>query len=262
MGLIGLWSSKSALAAQQEKMDCISNNIANAGTLGYKREEVSFQDLVYEELKRAGIPTAKDANTALINGSGVRAAGTLRDTSQGSMLPTGISTDFALDGKGYFKVSRQDGSSAYERSGSFALDNKGELVDKNGNILEVQFTEEGNKINTDGGLSADNFSVDKEGKITVKKDNSSVDYGKISVYNPVGNNSMISVGNDLYVPVKDAKIDVENGTNVLQGYLENSNVDMAKEMADMIISQRSFQLGSKGISTADEMWGLINNMKK
>ncbi|MGE5628542.1 MAG: flagellar hook-basal body complex protein [Solirubrobacterales bacterium] len=262
MGLIGLWTSKSALAAQQEKLDCISNNIANASTLGYKREEVSFQDLVYDKLERAGIPTAKDAKTALINGSGVKVGIALRDTTQGSMLTTGVSTDFALDGKGYFRVIKQDGSFAYERNGSFSVDGTGKLVDKGGNILEIQYTEDGNKINAAGGLSADNFSVDQTGVITVKQGASSVDYGKINVYNVTGNDSMLSVGNDLYVPVQGANIYSENGTNVLQGYLENSNVDMSKEMADMIIAQRSFQLGSKGISTADEMWGLINNMKK
>ncbi len=262
MVLRALWNSKSAMAAQQEKLDMISNNIANVGTSGYKREEVSFQDLVYEQIERQGYPTSTDARTALINGSGVKVSSALRDNTQGSLLNTGSNTDIAIDGPGYFRVSKPDGSTAYLRSGTFNIDSLGRLTDKNGNLLEIEYTDQGKAINASGGLSSDNFTLDKSGIITVKQGTDIVNYGKIDIYNVTGTDSLIAAGNNLYVPKAGAAVYQETGSNLLQGFQENSNVDIAKEMVDMIVAQRSFDLSSKGITTADEMWSLINNMKK
>lgn len=261
MVLRALWTSKTGLAAQQQKLDNISNNLANVNTAGYKRQEVSFQDLVYENIERLGYPTTTDAKTPQINGTGARIGAALRDNTQGSLLSTGMNTDLALDGPGYFRVNKPDGTQAYLRSGSFNVDSLGRLVDKTGNILDIEYTTEGNAINEAGGLSADNFTVDQSGKISVRQGNDIVDYGTINIYNFTGRDALLSAGKNLYVPKDGAELYTEKGTNILQGLLENSNVDIAREMTDMIVAQRSFELNSKGIKTADDMWGLINNMK-
>jgi len=262
MVLRALWNSKSAMAAQQEKLDCISNNIANVNTDGYKREGVNFQDLVYEKLNRLGYPTSPNAKSPQLNGVGVKIGSVVRDNSQGDLMQSSSNTDLAIDGKGYYRVIRPDGSYAYERNGNFNIDSLGRLVDKIGNILDIDYTQEGNNINNSGGISSDNFSVNQNGEISVKKNTDNIAYGKINIYNSVGDNSMISAGNNLYIPKTGSNIYVENDSNVLQGYKEISNVDISKEMTDIIIAQRSFELSSKGINTADEMWGLINNMKR
>jgi len=242
------------MMAQQEKLDSISNNLANVNTEGYKRVDVSFKDLVYETLKRDGYPTTgKQAEP--LNGTGVRASGWLRDNGQGSLQETGLNTDLAIDGEGYFRVTLADGSKAYTRSGSFTIDSSGTLVDKNGNRLDVEYS--GEKVSFDKG----NFSVDKAGSITLNENGKLTNVGKINLHNFVGQDTMASVGESLYVPKAGAQGYTVTDSNINQGYVEASNVDIAREMTDMIVTQRAFELGSRGLKTADEMWGIANNLR-
>lgn len=257
-----LWNSRGAMNAQQEKLDSISNNIANINTVGYKREDVNFQDLVYETLNRTGYPTNENSQKDIINGTGVKATSWIRDTSQGQLRETGSKTDMAIDGDGFFRVVLPDGSKAYERSGSFNIDAIGDIVDKNGNRIDIAFTEEGSQMFNSGKIfTSDNFAVNKNGEIYVSVDDRSVLYGKIDVYNVVGQDSLMSVGGNLYVPKNNAQMYANKDADILQGFVEESNVDAGKEMTDMIIAQRAFELGSRSLKTADEMWGLINSMK-
>jgi flagellar basal-body rod protein FlgG len=258
------WNGRSAMNAEQEKLDSISNNIANVNTVGYKSEDVSFQDLVYETIKRTGYPTNANNKNQILNGTGVKASQWIRDNSQGTLSQTGAKTDMAIDGEGYFRVTLPNGTKAYERAGSFNVDNSGTIVDKNGNRLDISFTPAGTSLFNSGTVfTANNFSVKQNGEIYVNdNNNNSVLYGKINLYNTVGQNALNSIGDNLYVPKPGAKINITTNGNILQGYLEGSNVDIAKEMTDMIIAQRAFQLGSSALKTGDEMWGLINSMKK
>lgn len=250
--------NKSSMNAQQQKLDAISNNIANMETTGYKREDVDFSDLVYDTMQRRGYPTSTVAagDTIQQNGTGVRANGFIRDNKQGSVEQTNLCTDFALDGSGYFKVIKADGTAAYERAGNFKLDSSGTLVDENGNKLEVNFT------NGAVQLPYNNFTVASDGTLSVKDGATSTIVGKINVYDVVGQASMISQGDNLYVPKDGAQIYQTNSTNIMQGYQEKSNVDVAKEMTDMITTQRAFELNSKSLTTADEMWQMVNNLRK
>ncbi|MFL0195506.1 flagellar basal-body rod protein FlgG [Clostridium sp. WILCCON 0269] len=260
--LRAIWNSASAMNAEQEKLNSISNNIANSNTIGYKKEVVDFQDLVYETLNRKGYPvSAQGKNT--INGTGVRTTEWLRDNSQGSLEETGLKTDMAIDGEGFFRVTLQNGTEAYERSGNFNVDSGGYLVDANGNRLEVNLTGEGTNLFNSGVLLKDNnFTVDKQGQVYMNVNGQSVLYGKINIYSAVGQDSMIPIGNNLYQPANNVQMNQNRGAGVLQGYLEQSNVDLSSEITDMILTQRAFSLASKGLTTADEMWGLINSMKK
>lgn len=261
-----LWSSRAAMNAQQQKLDSISNNMANTNTVGYKREDVSFQDLVYENLNRRGIPTGGNNTDTLINGTGVKATKWIRDNSQGDLKETGLKTDLALDGQGFFRVTLPDGSKAYERSGSFNIDSTGEIVDKNGNRLDIDLTEEGtNMLDLGVVFTTDNFSVNEDGEIYLAVDNnglkSDVLYGKINIYNSVGQDSLRSIGENLYVANPGAAVNATTDVSIMQGFVEGSNVDIGKEMTDMIVAQRAFELSSRTLKTADEMWGLVNSMK-
>ncbi|GKU23596.1 flagellar basal-body rod protein FlgG [Clostridium folliculivorans] len=253
-----LWNGKSAMLANQEKLDSISNNLANVGTTGYKRVDVSFKDLMQESLDKQGYPVNdKTAYT----GTGVRTSSWVRDDSQGQLQETKKSSDLALDGEGYFRVKQADGSVAYSRDGSFKVDTNGNLVDSQGNFLDVEYAAGYNKdtVALQDKISSDNFAIDKQGTITLKDSNKVV--GQVPVYTAVGNDAFTSVGDNLYVPKAGAQVVKSTNVDVLQGYVENANVDMGKEFADMIVTQRAFQLGSKAITTADEMWGMINNLK-
>ncbi len=257
-----MWSSRSAMSAQQDKLDSISNNIANESTVGYKREDVSFQDLVSETLNRTGYPNNGNTPKEPINGTGIKSTKWIRDNTQGPLRQTDVKTDFAIDGEGYFRVTQANGTKAYERSGSFNIDNNGDIVDKSGNRLDMEFTQEGSDLfNSGTAFTQDNFSVKENGEVYVNVDNDSVYYGKINTYNPVGQEALRSIGDNLYVANPGAQINVTQKTNILQGKLEESNVDAAKEMTDMIIAQRAFDLNIKAMKTGDEMWGLVNSMK-
>ncbi|AVP54185.1 flagellar basal body protein [Clostridium tetani] len=279
-----LWSGRSAMYAQQEKLDAISNNIANVNTEGYKRQDVSFQDLMNETLDRRGYPVNEEGNRNLIHGTGVKTGPWIRDNTQGTLNNTGSSTDFAIDGNGYFKVFSND-KEYYIRAGNFNLDNKGNLVDKNGNILEIDrnieniidedeeydfdddYYDDYEDYDDDFGeaqrrtpLTKDNFYVEKDGRVYLKDAKKPRLIGKINVYDAVGENAFISVSDNLYKPVQGVNPEAVN-SDVLQGYVERSNVRMEKEMSDMIVSQRAFEFSSRAVKAADEMWGMINNLR-
>ncbi|MBL4932951.1 flagellar basal-body rod protein FlgG [Clostridium paridis] len=251
-----LWNSKSAMNANQEKLDSISNNLANVNTTGYKKVDAQFKDLLSESFDRLGYPVNdKDAYT----GTGVRTTEWSRDKTQGPMQETDIPTDMAIDGKGYFRIQAPTGEVAYTRAGAFNIDSMGKLVDSNGNKLYVEYANgysEGNPK-----LDSKNLVINQDGSILQKNGGKSEKIGTIPLYNAVGDDSMVSVGENLYSPKPGVNMFRETDADINQGYLEGSNVDMAQEFTDMIITQRAFQLASKGVTTADEMWGMVNNMR-
>ncbi|MFL0269630.1 flagellar hook-basal body complex protein [Candidatus Clostridium radicumherbarum] len=263
-----LWNSRSGMSAEQDKLDNISNNIANVNTEGYKKTNVSFSDLVYENLNRTGYPNSRES----INGTGVRTGPWSRDNTQGSLSQTDAKTDLAIDGQGYFRIQLPDKNAdgtyktAYTRAGSFNVDGEGNIVDKNGNKLIIDFN---TNSELDNHFTKDSFKVNEDGTVynTVNGEEKAV--GKISLYNVVSGDSLISIGNNLYavatkningVDVPVEKPYLVNDTTIRQGFLELSNVDLGKEMTDMIVAQRAFELNSKAMSTADQMWSMTNNL--
>ncbi|GKX65511.1 flagellar hook-basal body complex protein [Inconstantimicrobium mannanitabidum] len=251
-----LWNGKSAMNANQEKLDAISNNLANATTDGYKRIDVSFKDLMTETLDRKGYPT--DGNKAY-TGTGVRAVDWVRYDEQGPLNETKNDSNFALDGKGYFMVRTQDGTYAYERQGNFEIDRDGKIVDSSGNVLQMKYENGYNEKNVR--LYSGTFTVDTAGNVFSKADGNYTKVAEIPVYNAMGSKAFVSKGDNLYVPNTGTNVYREKNVDIVQGYVEGSNVDMGQEFTDMIMTQRAFQLGSKAISTADEMWGMINQIR-
>lgn len=254
--LTTLWTSKSGLNANQEKLDVISNNIANVNTTGYKKVNAGFKDLISSSLDEWGNPL--NDKTATV-GSGVKAGNFTKDNSQGGLQTTNQKTDLALDGNGYFKVISSNGTEYYTRDGSFKLDSYGRLVTANGNILEVQYANGYSQNNT--GLTADNFTINKKGEIFAENNGNFEKVGEIAVYTAVGNDAFTSVGDNLFKELNGVQVYRTLDADIYQGYLEVSNVDLSQEMTDMIVTQRAFQLSSKGITAADEMWEMINNLR-
>jgi len=261
-----LWNSQSSMSAQQEKLDAISNNLANANTNGYKKVDANFKDLVYESLDRNGYPVSPKATgkAALQNGTGVRVGEWVRDSTQGQLTQSGLSTDLAIDGSGYFEMTLPDNSKAYTRAGNFLTDGSGTIVDESGNRLSI-VDGQGNNINRVNGpykFDSKNFHVDSNGVVTLKQGNSEINVGKVKISNVVGDDSMISVGDNLFKPKPGATIVQSKDYSVMQGYVEQSNVDIATEMTEMLVTQRAFQLSSTTLKTADEMWQMANNLRK
>ncbi|MDP4179355.1 MAG: flagellar hook-basal body complex protein [Bacillota bacterium] len=286
-----LYNSQVAMNAQQDKLDTISNNIANQGTEGYKRTDVQFSDLVYESLSKRGYPYNNNPQTTLQTGTGVRASSHLRDEHQGNLKETDSSTDLAIDGDGYFSVRMPDGTTAYTRDGSFNIDGSGNLVDKNGYFINIDFFKNdgngnlidqngnktsskvdnnGNILDANGKLtginisnikfSSDNFAVQKDGTVILKGDNQNVAVGRINLYTGISA-GFSEIGNNLFVAKQGVQVQQAKDSDIIQGFLEGSNVDLGKEMTDLLITQRAFELSSKGMKTADDMWNMANNLK-
>lgn len=251
-----LWTAKTGMNANQDKLDAVSNNIANSNTIGYKKIEVGFKDLLSESLDRLGNPiNDKDS----IIGTGTKTSEWYRDNTQGFLQETLLSTDLSIDGEGYFKIITPDGNELYTRDGSFAIDARGRLVDNRGNRVQLNYLNGYSENNVV--FNKNNFLVDKKGQVYIKDGGSFTQVAEVPVYSAVGDRAFISIGDNLFSPAPGVQVQRTNNFDIYQGALEGSNVDMSAEFADMIITQRAFQLSSRGISTADEMWGMVNNMR-
>lgn len=251
-----LWTAKTGMNANQDKLDAVSNNIANSNTIGYKKIEVGFKDLLSESLDRLGNPiNDKDS----IIGTGTKTSEWYRDNTQGFLQETLLSTDLSIDGEGYFKIITPDGNELYTRDGSFAIDARGRLVDNRGNKVQLNYLNGYSENNVV--FNKNNFLVDKNGQVYIKDGGNFTQVAEVPVYSAVGDRAFISIGDNLFSPAPGVQVQRTNNFDIYQGALEGSNVDMSTEFADMILTQRAFQLSSRGISTADEMWGMVNNMR-
>lgn len=243
-------NSKSGMSSSQFSIDVISNNMTNAQTVGYKKLDINFLELYQESLHKNSNPTN---SPNVRTGTGSRVSQSTRDYSQGAIKETKIDTNLAIDGEGFFRVTRSDGSYAYTRNGEFNLDFSGKLVDDNGNVLDIQPLN-GNPKNIN--FKNGDLSINKFGEIYL--DNNKV--GVINLYRPKGDADFVSIGDSLFT-AKQANVETVQSKNILQGYVEMSNVNMQNEMVDLIIAQRAFQYNSKGIQAGDDMWSMVNNLQ-
>ncbi len=136
-GLLGI--AASGMRAHQLRLDIIANNMANVNTVGYKSARVEFQDAGYElKIVTAGSGDV-EATTEAWLGNGVT-SGSRRVLIQGAIQQTGVMSEMAISGDGFFQVGLADGALAYTRDGSFSVDLNGQLVTHNGNFLEPPVT--------------------------------------------------------------------------------------------------------------------------
>lgn len=249
-------TGKSGMNAYQEKLDYLSNDLVNSSTTGYKSTDVNFKDLLTESLDRRGTPLVKKE---AISGTGVKLGINYATNKQGNLLATGGKTDLAIDGKGYFALTQGDGSIVYTRDGNFKIDSNGALVDSNGSKVYVEYengASEGNPA-----LENENISIDKDGGIYMQANGETAKIGTIPIFTAVGDKSFIPVGNSYFIPSSDAQVTLSTDYNIQQGMLEGSNVDAGETFSDIILTQRAFQLSSKAITTADDLWSMINQMR-
>src|SRR5215216_4542078 len=123
--LEGLYSAAAGMAAQQQRMDALANDVANVNTAGYKRQRTGFRDLVYQQ-------AARGAAAGVELGSGVAAMTVGRSMAPGQLRETGNPLDFSIEGPGFFLVRLPNGQEGLTRDGSFHLDSRGRVVTANG----------------------------------------------------------------------------------------------------------------------------------
>ena len=249
-----LWVSKTGLQAQDTALRVISNNLANVTTIGFKRDRAVFADLMYQVSQQPGGLSTQ--NTQLPSGTqlgvGVKVVGTQKNFSVGSLQNTGATLDMAIEGRGFFQIALSDGSLGYTRTGSFQLDQDGQIVDSQGFPLEPAIT-----IPDD----ATNVTIGLDGTVTVTRqgDASPTQVGSIQLVNFTNPGGLEARGSNLYTETASSGSPVqgtpgENGLGaIVQGSLENSNVSVVEEMVNMVATQRAYEMNAKVVSTADQM---------
>ncbi len=258
-----LFIASTGMAAQEQNVNVISNNIANMRTTGYKRQRAEFQDLLYQELRRAG-STTSDSGTQLPVGveigSGVKLAATPRVMSQGSVVASGKELDMAVQGEGFFEISLPGGRTAYTRDGSFERDSSGKLVTVDGYEVQPGITIPNN---------ANSVTISPDGIVSAIINNASAptQLGQLQLARFVNKGGLQSIGNNMFTETAasgSAQVGVPNADgvgNIMQSYLEDANVNAVTEIADLIAAQRAYEMNARVVTGADEMLSTTSQMR-
>ena len=249
-----LWVSKSGLEAQDLALTVVSNNLANVATTGFKKDRPVFEDLLYQIKRQPGANSSADTRlpSGLQVGTGVRAAGTQKIFTTGTLQLTDQPLDMAINGRGFFQIQMPDGTLSYTRDGTFHINDEGTIVNVNGYALEPQIDipEQTNQltISTDGIVQATLFG-----------DPDPQELGQIDLVDFINPAGLQSTGGNLYKETAasgDPTVGVaanDGFGTIEQGALENSNVEVVEELVKMITVQRAYEMNSKVVSAADQM---------
>lgn len=242
--------------AQQTQIDVTANNLANMNTVAYKKSQVSFADLMYRE--NAHIDQA-ELNTS--KGVGVGVSGTSKNFSGGELKQTQRNLDVAIRGEGFFEVQLPDGGFAYTRDGALQINAEGLLVNSQAQVLNpaVQIPPETQEvmIKSDGTVLA-----------VIPGEKSPQEIGRLEIANFSNTSGLKAVGNNLYLPTTESGEALrqmpgeQNSSAIAQGFLEGSNVKMVEELTQLILAQRAYEINSKMIQAADDVMGIINNLRR
>ncbi len=251
-----LYTAASGMNAQTHRLDNVANNLANVSTTAYKRSTTSFQDLFYEELSVGGGEGGTSATAQI--GGGVQLGGVIRNHEGGSMIYTGDPLNAAIAGEGFFEVQNEAGETFYTRDGTFRANADGTLVTSQGYTV-------GGDINVNG---YERVEIRPDGTVIgVEPDGSDTSLGQIQVAAFSNPTALEAMGGNLYRPSEKAgepvAIELGQGGNELRGgHLEGSNVDVARELIEMIQAQRAYELTSKVVQAADETLQTAVNLRR
>lgn len=283
--------SASALQSFQQKLDSVSNNIANVNTTGYKRREASFSEMLASQIQNHDQSPLNQVEVGRLTPEGIRVGYGSRlgitqlEMEQGQAVQTGNPFDFKIQGKGLFQVGYPSGADQnagkfdirYTRDGSFHLSptsnkpgayhivsqNGGFLLDQNGVPIvldsknRVQFAANGEiQLQNRNGQGIPVISNQRVAIVDIKNPH---------LLQNVGDNEFEIAGNVLpngSSPLNYVRIMPPGEVQIQSGYLEGSNVDLMKEMTDLMTSQRGFQMNARAISYTDQMMGIANSILK
>jgi flagellar basal-body rod protein FlgG len=247
------------MTAQQTNVEVIANNIANINTTGFKRSRAEFTDLLYQVERAAGSP-ARGGQEAIPEGAqiglGVRTTAIRNLHTQGALTNTGNRLDLALNGRGWFQVAGANGESFYTRAGAFNKNATGQIVTADGYVVQPAMTIPQNTTEV---------TINETGQVYARigTDTTLQLIGQFTLANFTNEAGLDPLGSNLYretpasgAPVVAVPGDPGFGT-MHQGYLENSNVDAVKEITELISAQRSYEMNSKVIQAADDMYGTL-----
>jgi flagellar basal-body rod protein FlgG len=265
MSVRAMHSAASGMVANEVSLDVIANNLANAGTTGFKKSRVNFEDQFYQYLKPPGAPDANGQTTPIGAGLGLgtKVSGTQLNFSVGNQVQTGRQLDVAIQGNGFFQV--QDGSEIlYTRAGTFTQNSEGALViasSGRGRLVEPSIT-------IPPGTTEVSISPDGVVSSITPPATTSQNLGTLQTVNFVNPEGLIQRGDNLY-GATDASGDAlsgapgQDGRGALQSaVLESSNVEPVQELISLIKTQRNFELNSQVVQAADQALQLVANLRR
>jgi flagellar basal-body rod protein FlgG len=250
-----LRTAASGMSAQQLNVEVISHNIANMNTIGFKRQRAEFQDLLYQQVERAGSQSSSNGNivpTGVQVGGGVKAGSVYRITEQGTPTLTDNPLDVAIQGKGYLQILLPSGETAYTRAGNFSTNDQGQIVTEDGYTVQPGITVPQNTTD---------ITISKTGLVQVKLDGQPQPQtiGQLQLATFMNEGGLEQIGDNLLLETAasgaaNLAAPGEPGFGVLmQHYTEASNVDAVTEITSLITAQRAYEMNSKVITTADQM---------
>ncbi|MEO0747393.1 MAG: flagellar basal-body rod protein FlgG [Pseudomonadota bacterium] len=251
------------MAAQQMRVETISNNLANMNTTGYNTRRAEFADLHYQQVARPGAINATDGTvlpTGVQLGLGVRPAAITMNLQQGALAQSGGDLDVAIEGNGYLEITLPSGQAAYTRDGAFKRTGEGTIVTAAGFVVapEITIPDDARSIsfNPDGEVYA-YITETAEAQLLGQ-------FNLIGFSNPKGLEA-IGGNNFLETEASGAPITSTPGQDGLgtlrQGYLEDSSVDPVREITDLIEAQRGYELNAKVITAVDQMMGATTQIR-
>ncbi len=252
------------MLAQQRNVEVISNNIANLNTVGFKRQRAEFQDLLYQTIERPGA-ISSSTGTVVPNGvqigAGVKTGSVYRIIEQGAVTATGNDFDLAVSGKGLFRIELPDGREAYTRAGNFAVSADGRIVTSDGYEVLPGLTVPEDVIDV---------TVSEDGVVEaqIAGDQQPREIGRIELAVFFNESGLEAIGDNLLLetPASGEPIFGNPGDEgfgrLLQGYLENANVDPVQEITTLIAAQRAYEMNARVIETSDEMLSINANLRR
>ncbi|MFC4558050.1 flagellar hook-basal body protein [Virgibacillus kekensis] len=261
----------------QNKLDLIGNNLANSQTNGYKTRQADFSSLLFQQMDNMKDPANAQGRVTpdgIRIGTGAKLGSVNIDLTPGTIAETGRALDSALLEKNHlFQVQVTENGvqeTRYTRDGSFYLS----PVNNNQDVMLT--TKDGNPVLGENGPIVfaegfDSINITADGQVMVNRNGVEVNSGNLAVVEAVRPRMLEATGNnDFRLPdLNELGFNfgeiiqaVDPNADIMKsGALEHSNVDMSKQMTDMIMTQRSYQFNARTISMSDQMSGLINQLR-
>lgn len=267
-----LWTAATGMRAEQTNVDTIANNLANVNTTGYKTEVNEFKSLLYQTLQtKTTSANGENKPVGAQVGLGVRNAAITSIFTDGALLASESDSAFALSGRGFFGVRGEDGNTYYTRNGNFnwALNSdKGIMLTTSDGLAVLDSN--GKPISFSSEYVASKITVTGDGVFCYPDENNNpkplgITFGIFQFNNPAGLEKK-TAGLFEQSPASGAPLNEANNRNlqktqITQGYLEGSNVQVVDEMVNLITAQRAYELNSKAITASDEMLQQANNLR-
>ncbi|MDH5588452.1 MAG: flagellar basal-body rod protein FlgG [Gemmatimonadota bacterium] len=253
-------TAATGMQAQQTRVEVISNNLANVNTTGFKRSQAHFEDLLYQSAQGVTRVDGADAQTVegIQIGRGTRLAAVQRVGIQGPLEQTGRPLDLAIEGDGFFQVQLPNGSMGYTRDGSFTISDQGTMVTHGGYTVVPGVTVPDDAVQV---------TVGRTGVVSVvAAGGETIEVGRIEMARFTNAPGLQAMGENIFTETAASGqprvgYGQEDGFGrIVQGSLEGSNVEIVREMVDLITAMRAYEINSKAVQSAEQMAEVANSL--